>query len=100
WGQYRDITVQNGASAKQIWLTEFAYCSNPTPPPGYEYCRYITEDQQAQFLQQAFQMARNTSYIGAMFRNIAPMYEVLRAIWKACCRNWACWSSVMYLQYS
>ena len=67
-GEYRDIMVQNGDSAKQIWLTEFGYCSNPTPPPGYEYCRYVTEDQQAQFLQQAFQMARNTSYIGAMFQ--------------------------------
>lgn len=66
--EYRDIMVQNGDAAKQIWLTEFGYCSNPTPPPGYEYCKYVTEDQQAQFLQQAFQMARNTSYIGAMFQ--------------------------------
>ncbi len=66
--EYRDIMVQNGDAAKQIWLTEFGYCSNPTPPPGYEYCRYVTEDQQALFLQQAFQMARNTSYIGAMFQ--------------------------------
>ena len=30
---------QNGDDAKQIWFTEFGYCSNPTPPPGYEYCR-------------------------------------------------------------
>jgi len=65
--EYRDIMVQNGDGAKQIWLTEFGYCSNPTPPAGYEYCKYVTEDQQGQFLQQAFQMARNTSYVGAMF---------------------------------
>jgi hypothetical protein len=66
--EYRDIMVQNGDSNKQIWFTEFGYCSNPTPPPGYEYCKYVTEDQQAQFLQEAFTMARNTSYVGAMFQ--------------------------------
>jgi hypothetical protein len=66
--EYRDIMVQNGDDAKQIWFTEFGYCSNPTPPPGYEYCRYITEDQQAQFLQGAYTMARNTPYVGAMFQ--------------------------------
>jgi hypothetical protein len=66
--QYRDIMVANGDAAKQIWFTEFGYCSNPTPPPGYEYCRYITEEQQALFLVQAFKMARNTPYVGAMIQ--------------------------------
>ncbi len=66
--QYHDIMVQNGDDAKQIWFTEFGYCSNPTPPPGYEYCRYLTEDQQAEFLQSAYEMARNTPYVGAMFQ--------------------------------
>jgi polysaccharide biosynthesis protein PslG len=65
--QYRDVMVQNGDDAKQIWFTEFGYCSNPTPPPGYEYCQYVTEEQQAQFLMQAYQMARQTPYVGAMF---------------------------------
>jgi hypothetical protein len=66
--EYRDVMVQNGDGAKQIWLTEFGYCSNPAPPPGYEYCRYITEPQQAQFLVQAFQMARQLPYVGGMFQ--------------------------------
>ncbi|MBV8716238.1 MAG: cellulase family glycosylhydrolase, partial [Chloroflexi bacterium] len=61
--EYRDIMVQNGDANKQIWFTEFGYCSNPTPPPGYEYCKYVTEEQQGQFLQQAYQMARNTPYV-------------------------------------
>jgi polysaccharide biosynthesis protein PslG len=65
--EYRDVMVQNGDAGKQIWFTEFGYCSNQNPPPGYEYCKYVTEDQQGQFLQQAYQMARNTSYVGAMF---------------------------------
>jgi hypothetical protein len=66
--EYRDIMVQYGDSAKQIWFTEFGYCSNSSPPPGYEYCGYVTEDQQAQFLVQAFQMARSLPYVGAMFQ--------------------------------
>jgi polysaccharide biosynthesis protein PslG len=65
--EYRDVMVQAGDAAKQIWFTEFGYCSNPTPPEGYEYCRYITPDQQAQFLVQAYNLARQTPYVGAMF---------------------------------
>ena len=66
--EYRDVMIQNGDVGKQIWFTEFGYCSNPNPPPGYEYCRYITEDQQAQFLVQAFKMARQLPYVGGMFQ--------------------------------
>jgi polysaccharide biosynthesis protein PslG len=65
--EYRDVMVQAGDAAKQIWFTEFGYCSNPTPPPGYEYCRYVTPEQQAQFLVQAYNLARQTPYVGAMF---------------------------------
>ena len=66
--EYHDVMVQNGDAAKQIWLTEFGYCSNATPPPGYDYCRYITEEQQAQFLVQAYNMARQLPYVGSMFK--------------------------------
>jgi polysaccharide biosynthesis protein PslG len=66
--QYRDVMVQNGDGGKQIWFTEFGYCSNSAPPPGYEYCRYITEEQQALFLVQAYQMARRLPYVAAMFQ--------------------------------
>ena len=68
--EYHDIMVANGDTAKPIWFTEFGYCSdykNPNPVPGYEYCKYITEDLQSQFLYQAYQMARQTPYVGAMF---------------------------------
>jgi len=66
--EYHDVMVQNGDAAKPIWLTEFGYCSTPTPPPGYEYCKYVTEEQQGTFLLQAFNLARQTPYIGAMFQ--------------------------------
>jgi polysaccharide biosynthesis protein PslG len=65
--QYRDVMIANGDAAKKIWFTEYGYCSNQFPPPGYEYCRYITEDQQALFLMEAFRMARSLDYVGGMF---------------------------------
>jgi hypothetical protein len=64
--QYRDLMVQNGESAKKIWFTEFGYCSNDTPPPGYEYCKSLTGQNQADFLVQAFQKARALDYVAAM----------------------------------
>jgi hypothetical protein len=66
-GQYRDLMNQQGEGGKMIWFTEFGYCSNPTPPPGYEYCSSLSEDQQSRFLVQAYQMARQLDYVGAMF---------------------------------
>jgi hypothetical protein len=65
--EYRDVMMQAGDGAKSIWFTEFGYCSNTAPPPGFEYCQYITEPQQALFLMQAYQMARQLPYVGAMF---------------------------------
>jgi polysaccharide biosynthesis protein PslG len=65
--QYRDVMLGNGDGGKKIWFTEFGYCSNQFPPPGYEYCRYVTEEQQAAFLMQAFNMARTLEYVGGMF---------------------------------
>jgi hypothetical protein len=58
--------VRNGETNKKIWFTEFGYCSNPTPPPGYEYCRYLTGQNQAQFLVDAFQKARALDYVAGM----------------------------------
>ena len=65
--QYHDLMVQNGEGAKQIWFTEFGYDSTSTPPPGYEYAASISEQQQADFLVRAFQMARSLDYVGGMF---------------------------------
>jgi polysaccharide biosynthesis protein PslG len=64
--QYRDLMMQNGESAKSIWFTEFGYCSNPSPPPGYEYCKSLTAQNQADFLVQALQMARGLDYVAGM----------------------------------
>jgi hypothetical protein len=66
-GQYNQLMSQNGDGNKMIWLTEFGYDATSTPPPGYEYASYISSQQQAQFLVQAFGIAAQTPYVGAMF---------------------------------
>jgi hypothetical protein len=67
-GEYRTLMMQQGEGAKKIWFTEFGYCSNPTPPPGFEYCASLTEQNQANFLVQAYQQARGLDYVGAMMQ--------------------------------
>jgi hypothetical protein len=66
--QYHDLMVASGIGNKKIWFTEFGYCSNDTPPPGYEYCKSIDATTQANFLVQAFQMARNLDYVAGMMQ--------------------------------
>lgn len=66
-GQYNQVMAQNNDGNKKIWFTEYGYDSSPTPPPGYEYAQFITEQQQAQFLVKAFGIAAQTPYVGAMF---------------------------------
>jgi hypothetical protein len=67
-GEYRALMMQQGEASKNIWFTEFGYCSNTTPPAGYEYCSSLTEQNQANFLVQAFTMARGLNYVGAMMQ--------------------------------
>src|SRR2546428_5501101 len=67
-GEYRALMMQQGDASKKIWVTEFGYCSNPTPPPGFEYCASLTEQNQANFLVRAYQMARGLDYVGAIMQ--------------------------------
>ncbi len=65
-GEYRNLMVQQGEGNKQIWFSEFGYCSNTAPPAGYEYCSSINEQTQANFLVQAYQMSRGLDYVAGM----------------------------------
>jgi hypothetical protein len=67
-GEYRTLMMQQNEISKKIWFTEFGYCSNPTPPAGFEYCAFIDEQTQANFLVQAFQMARALDYVAGMLQ--------------------------------
>ena len=93
-GQYRDVMLQAGDD-KKVWLTEFGYASSPVAIPGYEYSTFVSEDTQARFLVQAFQIARATPYIGGVmvwnlnYQAVVPQtdekwaFSVLRSEWSA-----------------
>jgi hypothetical protein len=93
-GQYHDALVAAGDD-KKIWLTEFGYDSSDVAVPGYEYSTFVSEDAQARFLVQAFQIARQTSYIGGVmvwnlnYQAVVPKsdekwgFSVLRGDWSA-----------------
>jgi hypothetical protein len=65
--QLRNVMEQNGEGGKKMWLTEFGWDSTQTPPGGYEYARYISEDQQAQYLTRAFDLGKSYPWMGVMF---------------------------------
>ncbi len=65
--RYRGVMVANGDSGKRIWPTEFGWASEGNPVPGYEYARDNTQDEQAQFLVRAYQMAKAWGWVGPMF---------------------------------
>ncbi|HLT19146.1 MAG TPA: hypothetical protein VKZ96_06805, partial [Thermomicrobiales bacterium] len=53
----RAVMEANGEGHKPIWLTEFGW-STANQAPGYEYGQFITEEEQAQYLVRAFEIAR------------------------------------------
>ena len=65
--QLRKVMEDNGDGIKQVWLTEFGWDSTPTPPPGYEYAKQISEEQQAQYIGRAFEKGlREYPWMGPM----------------------------------
>ena len=59
--EQRAIMEQNGEAGKQVWLTEFGWdaCQGLPVPNGYEYCELTSEQQQADYILRAFDIARN-----------------------------------------
>ncbi len=95
--QYRNIMIKYGDGGKRLWPTEFGWASveglGVPPAHGYEYAADNTEAEQAAWLVQAFQMARNWGWVGPMFLwnlNFAPVagpadekaaFGIVRADW-------------------
>ncbi len=77
---YRSVMVRNGDAGKKLWVTEFGWASTENlgagPAPGYEYAGQNSEGEQAQYLVDAFNLARSWGYVGPMFvwnLNFAPV---------------------------
>ncbi len=69
--EYRTIMVINGDGNKRLWPTEFGWSSaqglGAPPASGYEYANYNTEQDQANYIVRAYQMAKAWGWVGPMF---------------------------------
>jgi hypothetical protein len=54
--QLRAVMEKHG-DRRPVWITEFGWTTN-NPAPGYEYGQYVSEEQQAEYLVRAFEIAR------------------------------------------
>ena len=66
----RAVMEEYGDGVKQVWLTEFGWdsCQGLPAPDGYEYCALTSEQQQAEYLVRAIEIAREEwPWLGAMF---------------------------------
>ncbi len=88
---YRAVT------GRRVWVTEFGWASTENtgagPAGGYEYAAQNSEAEQAQYLVDAFNLARSWGWVGPMFvwnLNFAPVagpqdekaaFSLVRADW-------------------
>ncbi len=61
------VMAQYGDGAKKLWPTEFGWGSSLSPDPGYEYQARISEQQQADWITEAFRIMGGTGYVGVAF---------------------------------
>ena len=65
--QLREVMVRYGDEPKKMWITEFGW-STLNLAPGYEYGADNTEQDQANYLVRAFELARTRyPWVGVMF---------------------------------
>lgn len=64
---YRNVMVANGDADKLLWPTEFGWAVANVPQVGYEYAADNTPEEQALWIVEAFQQARDWGWAGPMF---------------------------------
>jgi spore germination protein YaaH len=64
---YRNVMAANGDGGKAISPTEFGWAVSSNPQTGYEYARDNTYEEQAQWIVQAYQWAKQQGWVGPMF---------------------------------
>ena len=64
----RDAMVRAGRGDRQVWITEMGWAINNNTP-GYEYGRYNSPEQQAQYMKRAIELSRYNyaPWVGAVF---------------------------------
>jgi len=64
--EQRKVMEDAGENGKKMWLTEFGWTTE-NQAKGYEYGKYVSETQQAQYLTRAFELGRSYPWMGVMF---------------------------------
>ncbi len=65
--QQRAIMEKYGDGQKQMWVTEYGWCSDQRPD-GYGECKYNTPEQQGEYIVRAMQFSRKYyPWMGVMF---------------------------------
>jgi hypothetical protein len=78
---YRDILVQGGLASTPVWVTEFGWPSvdglGSVDTAGREFARYVSEEQQGEYLVAGFQTGQSLDWVGPMILwnlNIATIW--------------------------
>ena len=63
---YRQVMIDAGDFIKPVAITEFGWGVSDSPQPGYEYARDNTPVEQAQWIVEAYQWAKEQGWVGPM----------------------------------
>jgi polysaccharide biosynthesis protein PslG len=55
-----------GEGQTKMWLTEFGWTTD-NQAKGYEYGKFVSDQQQAQYLVRAFELGKSYPWMGVMF---------------------------------
>ncbi|MDQ6905520.1 MAG: glycoside hydrolase family 5 protein [Chloroflexota bacterium] len=64
--EIRKVLEDAGEGGKKMWLTEFGW-TTANQAPGYGYGKFVSEQQQAQYLTRAFELGKSYPWMGVMF---------------------------------
>ncbi len=64
--ELRKVLEDAGEGGKKMWLTEFGW-TTANQAKGYEYGKFVSEQQQAQYLTRAFELGTSYPWMGVMF---------------------------------
>ena len=64
--EIRKVLEDAGEGGKKMWLTEFGW-TTANQAPGYGYGKFVSEQQQAQYLARAFDLGKSYPWMGVMF---------------------------------
>ena len=64
---YQRVFEQYDNDPRPVWVTEFGWAVGNAPPEGWEYAADNTDQERAEYTLRAYEMAREWSWIEAMF---------------------------------